>query len=65
METLQSQIIWDVTRARQAEMLQEAKMAHLARMAQKPRQRWWNVIFRRQAPTPTLALKPSAAPELG
>ena len=65
MNSLHSQQMWDMMREHQAEMLKEAQNEHLARMAQQPRANWLNSLLRRQAQSPTLALNPSAAPELG
>lgn len=65
MHLLHAQQQWELSRSRQAELIQEAKMAHLARMAQQPQQSWWKSLFHRQPECPTLSLETSAAPELG
>jgi hypothetical protein len=65
MQTLHNQQMWEIMKSRHAELLQEAKNAHLARMAQESKPGWLRSLFGRQAQTPTLALEPSATPELG
>jgi hypothetical protein len=64
MQLLHSQQQWELMRDHQADMLKEAQMAHLARMAEKPQKSWWSVL-RRQPKTPTLTLSTSVAPKLG
>jgi hypothetical protein len=64
MQLLHSQHQWELMRDHQAEMLKEAQMAHLARMAEKPQQSWWRST-RRQSQSPALTLETSVAPELG
>lgn len=64
MQLLHSQQQWDLMRDHQAEMLQEAKNAHLARMAKQPQQkRGWSSLLRRQPQPSSLTLEPSVSSE--
>ena len=65
MQPLQTVQMWEMMQSRQAEMRKEAKMAHLASLAEKQQEGWWSSLFRRQMQAPTLALEPSATPKLG
>jgi hypothetical protein len=65
MEPLFNQQMWEIAKARHAEMIQEAQNVRLARLARESQPGWLSSLFRRQAQTPTLALEPSATPELG
>jgi hypothetical protein len=65
MNTLHSQQMWEMMRSHQEDMLKEAQLAHLAQMAKQPRASWWKNLLHRPAQSPTLALNPSATPELG
>jgi hypothetical protein len=65
MNSLQNQQMWELMRAHQAEMRKEAQNEHLARMVAKPQASWLKNLFSRPAQTPTIALNPSATPELG
>jgi hypothetical protein len=71
MNYMQNQQMWETGKLRQAELIKEAqnvqtvKLAKMAaKMARKPKQSWWTKLFRRQAPSPAVALNPSAMPEL-
>ena len=65
MESLQSQNLWDLMLARQADLRKQAQREHLARMAEQRQPGLWQNLFRRRAQNPTLAPNPSATLELG
>ena len=64
MQLLQDQQLWELSRSRHAELIQEAQKVRLARMGQQPRQNWWKSLFRRQPQSPAISLDATITPEL-
>jgi len=65
MYPLQTVQLWEIMRARQAELLKEAEMRALANKLDKPKVNWWKILFRRPEQAPAPVLQPNATPELG
>jgi hypothetical protein len=65
MQLLQDQQLWELTRSRQLELIQEAEKVRLARMVQQPQQNWWSSLLRRKPQSPAIPLEANITPELG
>ena len=67
MNSLHVEHQWEIMRSKQAEMLKAAQREHLAKQMKQPKSSWLSNLFRffRPAQRPTIALQPSATPELG
>ena len=68
MNSMHSQLGWDLLLERQKDMIKEAEREHLARMAhigQRPKANWFSNLFRGKEQNPAIALNQSASPELG
>jgi hypothetical protein len=65
MQSLQSQQMWDMMRAHQAELLKEAQKEQLVRMVTPTQTSWLSNLFRRQAQPSALMLNTSVTAELG
>ncbi len=64
MNTLHSQQQWELLRMHQEDMRVAAQREHLARMARNAQVNWWRRLLNRYVQKPTIALNPSATPEL-
>ena len=65
MNSLHGQQIWELVRAHQEDMRLAAQREHLVRSMRKAQVNWWRRLLSRFAQKPTIALNPSATPELG
>lgn len=66
MNLLQQQQLWEMSRTRQAELIREAQMAQMARMAPRRQQTSpWAWLAHRRPRRPHLVLPQSVTPELG
>ncbi len=66
MNLLQQQQMWEISRTRQAELIREARQAHMARMASRRQQTSpWAWLANRRQRRPHLVLPQSVTPELG
>jgi hypothetical protein len=65
MELLQHQQLWEMSRTRQAELVREARQAHLARLLPRRQPRLWAMVARWRQRRPHLAAPASATPKLG
>ena len=65
MQLLQEKHLWELTRSRQAELIQEAQKVRLARMVRQPQQNWWSSLLRRKPQSPAIPIETNVTPELG
>jgi hypothetical protein len=66
MNTLQSQqLVWELTREHQAEILRHSQREQLANMAQQPKSNWLSNLFRRETRNSTFVINTNATPEIG
>lgn len=65
MNSLNSQQMWELMHARQAEMIKEAQQEHLAKVAQASQKSGWRNFFRREVQKPAIVINTNATPELG